>query len=64
MASSSMWSAQENKAFERALAVFDQDTPERWENVARAIGGIRSAQEVKKHYDILVEDIKYIETVI
>lgn len=59
--SGSKWSAQENKAFERALAVYDQDTPDRWANVARAIGG-RSAEEVKKHYDVLVEDIKYIES--
>ncbi|KAG6410793.1 hypothetical protein SASPL_128862 [Salvia splendens] len=59
--SSSKWSAQENKAFERALAVYDQDTPDRWANVARAIGG-RTPEEVKRHYDILVEDIKYIES--
>ncbi|KAG6410781.1 hypothetical protein SASPL_128850 [Salvia splendens] len=54
--SSSKWSAQENKAFERALAVYDQDTSDRW-----AIGG-RTPEEVKRHYDILVEDIKYIES--
>ncbi|KAG6413396.1 hypothetical protein SASPL_126105 [Salvia splendens] len=59
--SSSKWSAPENKAFERALAVYDKDTPDRWANVARAIGG-RTPEEVKRHYDILVEDIKYIES--
>lgn len=59
--SGSRWSAQENKAFERALAVFDQDTPDRWAKVARAIGG-RTPEEVKMHYDVLVEDIKYIES--
>lgn len=59
--SSSNWSAVENKAFEKALAVFDKDTPDRWANVARAIGG-RTAEEVKRHYDNLVEDIKYIES--
>ena len=58
---SSKWSAQENKAFEKALAIYDQDTPDRWVNVARAIGG-RTPEEVKRHYDILVEDIKYIES--
>ncbi|XP_051146654.1 transcription factor RADIALIS-like [Andrographis paniculata] len=63
MASSSMrsWSAAENKAFEMALAVFDKDTPDRWVNVARAIGG-RTPEEVKRHYEILVEDVKYIES--
>ncbi|KAI3446117.1 hypothetical protein Pfo_002782 [Paulownia fortunei] len=58
---SSTWTAKENKAFEKALAVFDKDTPDRWANVARAVGG-RTPEEVKRHYDILVEDVKYIES--
>lgn len=63
MASSSMrsWSAAENKTFEMALAVFDKDTPDRWVNVARAVGG-RTPEEVKRHYEILVEDVKYIQS--
>ncbi|XP_073157119.1 transcription factor RADIALIS-like [Henckelia pumila] len=67
MASSSMsargrsWSAKENKAFEQALAVYDKDTPDRWTNVAKAIGG-RTTEEVKRHYENLVEDVKYIES--
>ncbi|XP_044488977.1 protein RADIALIS-like 1 [Mangifera indica] len=61
MASSSMsWSAEQNKAFERALAVYDKDTPDRWYNVARAVGG-KTAEEVKRHYEVLVADIKHIE---
>ncbi|KAG6410794.1 hypothetical protein SASPL_128863 [Salvia splendens] len=56
--SSSKWSAQENKAFERALAVYDQDTSDRW-----AIGG-RTPEEVKRHYDILVEDINTLRYVL
>ncbi|PIN12179.1 hypothetical protein CDL12_15201 [Handroanthus impetiginosus] len=68
MASSSMtqgsgrsWTAKENKAFEKALAVFDKDTPDRWDNVARAVGG-RTPEEVKRHYETLIEDIKCIES--
>ncbi|XP_044508033.1 protein RADIALIS-like 1 [Mangifera indica] len=68
MASSSMssrgggsWTAEQNKAFERALAVYDKDTPDRWYNVARAVGG-KTAEEVKRHYEVLVEDIKHIES--
>ncbi|KAI9082088.1 hypothetical protein K1719_036013 [Acacia pycnantha] len=61
MSSSGSWSAQENKAFERALAVYDKDTPDRWYNVARAVGG-KTPEEVKRHYEILVRDIHYIES--
>ncbi|XP_052188110.1 transcription factor RADIALIS-like [Diospyros lotus] len=57
---SSSWTAKENKAFEKALAVYDKDTPDRWYNIARAVGG-KTAEEVKRHYEILVEDVKHIE---
>nr|ARW29628.1 RADIALIS-like transcription factor [Torenia fournieri]ARW29631.1 RADIALIS-like transcription factor [Torenia fournieri] len=59
---SSNWTAKENKAFEMALAVYDEDTPDRWANVARAIGSGRTPEEVKRHYEILVEDVRYIES--
>lgn len=59
--SSSSWTFKQNKMFERALAVYDKDTPDRWHNVAKAVGG-KSAEEVKRHYDILVEDLINIET--
>ncbi|XP_057783119.1 protein RADIALIS-like 4 [Salvia miltiorrhiza] len=56
------WTVQENKLFEKALARFDRDTPDRWQNVARAVGGGKSAEEVKMHYDILIEDLRRIES--
>jgi hypothetical protein len=59
--SSSSWTSQENKRFEKALAVYDKDTPDRWQKVARAVGG-KSADEVKRHYDILIEDVRDIES--
>ncbi|KAL5713431.1 Protein RADIALIS-like 6 [Ranunculus cassubicifolius] len=59
--SSSTWTAKQNKMFERALALYDKDTPDRWHNVAKAVGG-KSADEVKKHYEILIEDLKHIES--
>ncbi|CAH8391689.1 unnamed protein product [Eruca vesicaria subsp. sativa] len=37
--STSSWTAKENKQFEVALAIFDKDTPDRWQNVARAVSG-------------------------
>lgn len=55
------WSAKENKDFETALAEFDKDTPERWANVARAVGS-RTVEEVMRHYQILVEDLNRIES--
>ncbi|KAL8096956.1 protein RADIALIS-like 4 [Apium graveolens] len=68
MASSSLrdslstWTADENKAFEKALAQFDKDTPERWQNIAEAVGGGKIAEEVKTHYEILLEDLRRIES--
>ncbi|KAH7567253.1 hypothetical protein ACOSP7_010945 [Xanthoceras sorbifolium] len=55
------WTAEQNKLFERALAVYDKETPDRWQNVARFVGG-KSADEVKRHYDRLVQDLMYIES--
>lgn len=58
--SSSPWTTKQNKMFEKALAVYDKDTPDRWHNVARAVGG-KTIDEVKHHYELLVEDIRLIE---
>ncbi|GAA0148817.1 DNA-binding transcription factor [Lithospermum erythrorhizon] len=57
---SSSWTQKENKQFEKAIATYDKDTPDRWQKVARAVGG-KSAEEVKRHYEMLVEDVKHIE---
>jgi len=55
------WTANQNKQFERALALYDKDAPDRWQNVARAVGG-KSAEEVRRHYEILLEDLNQIES--
>ncbi|KAK8511525.1 hypothetical protein V6N12_038127 [Hibiscus sabdariffa] len=34
--SSSSWTTKQNKMFEKALAKYDQDTPDRWHNIAKA----------------------------
>lgn len=60
MASSSSWTPKQNKRFENALAIYDKDTPDRWQKLARAVGG-KTVEEVKRHYEILVEDLKHIE---
>ncbi|XP_028964751.1 protein RADIALIS-like 5 [Malus domestica] len=46
---SSSWTPKQNKLFEKALALYDKETPERWQNVAKAVGGNKTAEEVKKH---------------
>ncbi|GKU94503.1 hypothetical protein SLEP1_g7995 [Rubroshorea leprosula] len=58
--SSSSWTPKQNKLFEKALAKYDKDTPDRWQNVAKAVGG-KSAEEVKHHYEILIRDVRDIE---
>ncbi|CAO1948238.1 unnamed protein product [Urochloa humidicola] len=60
--SSSQWTRQEDKAFERALAVYDTDTPDRWYNVARYMGGTKSVEEVRRHYQLLEVDVAQIES--
>ncbi|GMJ03551.1 RADIALIS-LIKE SANT/MYB 3, RAD-like 6 [Hibiscus trionum] len=68
MASSSLrsrdsgsWTPKQNKLFEKALAQYDKDTPDRWQNVAKAVGG-KTAEDVKRHYEILIEDLNHIES--
>ncbi|KAL3514643.1 hypothetical protein ACH5RR_027360 [Cinchona calisaya] len=58
---SSTWTAKENKLFENALTIYDKDTPDRFHNVAKAVGG-KTVEQVKRHYDMLVEDINDIES--
>lgn len=55
----SSWTPRQNKLFEEALAIHDRETPDRWQNVARVVG--KSVEDVKRHYEILKEDIKRIE---
>lgn len=58
----SSWTPKQNKLFEKALALYDKDTPDRWQNIAKAVGGGKSVDEVKRHYEILIEDLRHIES--
>ncbi|KAL9660009.1 hypothetical protein QQ045_024819 [Rhodiola kirilowii] len=59
--SSSSWTRDEDKKFENALAMYAENSPNRWENVVRHMGGTKTVDQVKQHYQLLVEDINNIE---
>ncbi|XP_073282839.1 transcription factor DIVARICATA-like, partial [Primulina huaijiensis] len=54
------WTPEENKKFENALAIYDRDTADRWDNVAAMIPG-KTVNDVIKQYRELVEDVSDIE---
>lgn len=58
--SGSGWSLRQNKVFENALALYDKETPDRWEKVAAKLPG-KTAIDVRKHYEDLVDDVTCIE---
>ncbi|KAI4302416.1 hypothetical protein MLD38_038163 [Melastoma candidum] len=55
-----LWTKDENKMFESALALFDEDTPDRWTNVASLIPR-KSPLDVEYKYRELLEDVSEIE---
>lgn len=59
-AATSHWTAGQNKLFENALAVHNANTEDRWDKVAELVEG-KTAEDVKRHYDVLVEDVDGIE---
>jgi hypothetical protein len=56
------WSPAENKLFEQVLACYAEDTPDLWHKVSRAMGGIKTAEEVRRHYELLQEDYELIKS--
>ncbi|XP_030448046.1 protein RADIALIS-like 3 [Syzygium oleosum] len=58
----SSWTREQNKKFEEALALYDENTPDRWQRVARAVGDGKSVEEVRRHYEALVRDLVRIES--
>uniref|UniRef100_A0A2P2K0I5 Transcription factor DIVARICATA n=1 Tax=Rhizophora mucronata TaxID=61149 RepID=A0A2P2K0I5_RHIMU len=58
--SSAKWTPAENKTFENALAVYDKDTPDRWQKVAAMIPG-KTVADVMRQYKELEVDVSNIE---
>ena len=57
---SDVWTRHQENLFENALSIHDLDIPERWENIAALVPG-KDASAVKRHYELLVEDVKNID---
>ncbi|KAG2664476.1 hypothetical protein I3760_16G084000 [Carya illinoinensis] len=62
MTSVAVWSKEEEKAFENAIAMHwvDEDSKEHWEKIASMVPS-KSVEELKQHYQMLVEDVRAIE---
>lgn len=59
--SSSIWSREQDKAFENALATHPEDASDRWEQISADVPG-KTLEEIKHHYKLLVDDIDQIES--
>ncbi|KAK4348151.1 hypothetical protein RND71_034490 [Anisodus tanguticus] len=59
--SSSIWSREQDKAFENALATYPEDSEDRWEKIASDVPW-KTLEEVKYHYDLLLDDVGRIES--
>lgn len=57
----SVWTREQDKEFENALNIHDRDSPNRWEQIAALVSG-KDAAEVKRHYEILQEDVNLIDS--
>lgn len=55
------WNNDENKLFENALAEFDPSSPDFFESIASKVPW-RSLEEIKLHYQALVQDLEMIES--
>lgn len=58
---SSIWSREQDKAFENALATYPEDALDRWEKIAGNIPG-KTLEDIKEHYELLVDDVNQIES--
>lgn len=58
---SPLWSREQDKAFENALATHPEDSSDLWERIAADVPG-KTLEEIKRHYELLVDDVHSIES--
>ncbi|KAK9051239.1 hypothetical protein SSX86_027865 [Deinandra increscens subsp. villosa] len=59
----SEWSREQDIAFENALVTYpDEDDEDRWEKIAAVVPGEKTVDEIKNHYELLLEDLERIES--
>lgn len=59
--SNSVWTIEQDKAFENALATYPEDSSDRWEKITEDVPG-KNLEEIKHHYELLVDDVNKIES--
>ncbi|KAJ9549268.1 hypothetical protein OSB04_021811 [Centaurea solstitialis] len=58
----SIWTRDQDRAFENALVAYpEEDSKDRWEKIAAVVPG-KSVEEIKHHYELLVDDLDRIES--
>ncbi|XP_010546276.1 PREDICTED: transcription factor DIVARICATA-like [Tarenaya hassleriana] len=58
---SSSWSREDDIAFENALVNHLDETEDRWEKIAADVPG-KTPDQIKEHYELLVDDVNRIES--
>lgn len=57
----SSWSRDDDIAFERALAIYTDETENRWGKIAEVVPG-KTLEQIMEHYEDLVHDVTMIES--
>ncbi|KAK1382718.1 Transcription factor DIVARICATA [Heracleum sosnowskyi] len=55
------WSRYDDKLFEKALVMFPEDMPNRWQKIAEQVPG-KTVEDVRVHYDALLHDVLEIDS--
>ncbi|KAL8090220.1 transcription factor DIVARICATA-like [Apium graveolens] len=55
------WNRYDDKLFEKALVMFPEDMPNRWQKIAEQVPG-KTVEDVRVHYDALLHDVLEIDS--